>query len=64
MKKIFFLMISICLAISVIAQTNVDVFKSKNIKSTMLKAAEWQIKNPKHPSYDWTNGAFYAGLFA
>ena len=30
----------------------------------MLKVAEWQLKNPKHELNDWTNGAFYAGIFA
>lgn len=48
--------------------TNYDpqaVFFSDNyIKSTMLKAAKWQLKNPKHHIRDWTNGAFYAGIFA
>lgn len=39
-------------------------FSDNYIKSIMLKAAEWQLKNPKHPIKDWTNGAFYAGIFA
>jgi rhamnogalacturonyl hydrolase YesR len=30
----------------------------------MLKVADWQLKNPKHELTDWTNGAFYAGVFA
>lgn len=30
----------------------------------MLKVADWQLKNPKHSLTDWTNGAFYAGVFA
>lgn len=41
-----------------------DIFKSKNIKAKMLRVADWQLKNPKHPLTDWTNGAFYAGVFA
>lgn len=45
------------------AQT-IDVFNKKNIKERMLKVADWQLKNPKHEPYDWTNGAFYAGVFA
>jgi unsaturated rhamnogalacturonyl hydrolase len=40
------------------------VFKPKTIKATMLKATEWQLRNPKHKLYDWTNGAFYAGVMA
>lgn len=39
-------------------------FSDNYIKSIMLKAAEWQLKNPKHHIKDWTNGAFYAGIFA
>ncbi len=30
----------------------------------MLKVADWQLKNPKHEPNDWTNGAFYARVFA
>lgn len=29
----------------------------------MLKVAVWQLKNPTHAPNDWTNGAFYAGIF-
>ena len=43
---------------------NVDVFKRKNIEAKMLSVAKWQLANPKHELYDWTNGAFYAGVFA
>ena len=39
-------------------------FNGKYIKQTMNKVAGWQIKNPKHAQSDWTNGAFYAGMFA
>lgn len=41
-----------------------DIFKKKTIKEKMLKVADWQLKNPKHAPDDWTNGAFYAGVFA
>jgi rhamnogalacturonyl hydrolase YesR len=30
----------------------------------MLTAAQWQIAHPNHAANDWTNGAFYAGVFA
>ena len=40
------------------------VFAAKNIKKTMNKATFWQLENPKHKLYDWTNGAFYAGVVA
>lgn len=36
----------------------------KKIKEDMLRVAEWQLAHPKHDLTDWTNGAFYAGLFA
>ena len=45
------------------AQSN-DIFKRKSIEARMLKVAKWQLANPKHELYDWTNGAFYAGVFA
>jgi len=41
-----------------------DVFKRKYIESKMLLVAKWQLANPKHDLWDWTNGAFYAGVFA
>ncbi len=40
------------------------IFKPKEIKKAMIKAAQWQLANPKHELYDWTNGAFYAGISA
>ncbi len=39
-------------------------FDGKYIKQVMNQVAEWQIAHPKHKQYDWTNGAFYAGMFA
>ena len=30
----------------------------------MIKVVRWQLANPKHELFDWTNGAFYAGMFA
>ncbi len=39
-------------------------FKPKEIKKAMIKAAMWQFNNPKHNLWDWTNGAFYAGVSA
>jgi unsaturated rhamnogalacturonyl hydrolase len=50
-------------SINIFAQ-NGDVFKRKFIKERMLKVADWQLKNPNHELTDWTNGAFYAGVFA
>lgn len=41
-----------------------NVFDKEYIKSRMIDATNWQLKNPKHTSTDWTNGAFYTGVFA
>ncbi len=40
------------------------VFKARYIKSTLLRVARWQLAHPRHAPTDWTNGAFYAGVFA
>lgn len=65
MKKqiVFLLLISLVCAAVGKAQTT-DIFQKKNIKAKMLRVAAWQLKNPKHELTDWTNGAFYAGVFA
>jgi rhamnogalacturonyl hydrolase YesR len=41
-----------------------DVFNRKNIEAKMLLVAKWQLANPKHDPWDWTNGAFFAGVYA
>jgi rhamnogalacturonyl hydrolase YesR len=41
-----------------------NIFARKTIEQRMLKVAEWQLGHPNHALYDWTNGAFYAGVFA
>lgn len=74
MKKINYLLFFVCTLsvlyackISKEANDNADnnrYFDKKYIKSIMIKTAEWQLKNPKHNLKDWTNGAFYSGLFA
>src|SRR5258708_7205754 len=51
------------LAITAVAQIP-DIFNRKNIEARMLSVAKWQLANPKHGLYDWTDGAFYAGVFA
>ncbi len=55
-----------CILISefVSAQTK-DLFEKSNIKTAMLQVADWQMKHSNNkPLNDWTNGAFYAGVFA
>src|SRR5262249_27833543 len=41
-----------------------SLFDRSFIKDRMSKVADWQRANPNHRLYDWTNGAFYAGIFA
>ena len=48
---------------SLFAQSD-EIFKRKEIERRMLSVAKWQLANPKHELNDWTNGAFYAGVFA
>jgi len=57
--------ISVFLLPSVYGQREDCVFKKKNIKSVMLKTAKWQLNHPtEHDPRHWTNGAFYAGIYA
>ena len=65
MKRNFFIFVFLISAgsFAIRAQTP-DAFDRKTIKERMLKVAAWQLANPKHEAYDWTNGAFYAGVFA
>ena len=67
MKKIvgIFLFLLLLSATVFAEKSNQDkLFRKSYIKKTMLKALDWQLKHPKHQLYDWTNGAFYAGVYA
>ena len=65
MKHNILLLSAFCLIFSACTQTaEKDYFSPKYIKSIMEKTADWQLKHPKHAQNDWTNGAFYAGVFA
>jgi rhamnogalacturonyl hydrolase YesR len=59
-SALFFAVFTATLAIA----QSPEIFKRKFIEQRMLKVAKWQLANPKHELYDWTNGAFYAGVFA
>ena len=66
MKKIILAVSALCMIFSAFAQP-IDTrkyFDKKYIRSVMIKATDWQLKNPKHDPKEWTNGAFYAGVFA
>ncbi|KAB7730410.1 glycoside hydrolase family 88 protein [Rudanella paleaurantiibacter] len=41
-----------------------NVFDRAYIHDVMIRATDWQLAHPKHKLTDWTNGAFYAGVWA
>ena len=63
-SRLFFALLVTCSFVVSVAAQDAELFKRKNIESRMLSVAKWQLANPKHKLYDWTNGAFYAGVFA
>lgn len=65
-RTILTLLATILLCGTTMAQKagNEKLFKDSYIRKTMRKALDWQLDHPKHELYDWTNGAFYAGVFA
>lgn len=63
-KRIFLILIALLIVVTSNYAQGEDIFQSKNIKVRMLKVTDWQLNNPNHPLTDWTNGAFYAGVFA
>ena len=65
-KKIIALFLLVFIASSGFSKSadNNKLFTAGYIKKTMKKVTAWQLKNPKHESTDWTNGAFYAGVSA
>ena len=66
MKRILsILLLIILVSITVFSKNKQDkVFQHKQIKKKMTIAAMWQLAHPKHELWDWTNGAFYAGISA
>ena len=63
--KNFLLLLSFCLIFNVSTYAgNKKYFDKKYIRSVMEKTTDWQLKHPKYAQNDWTNGAFYAGVFA
>lgn len=64
-KTLVFLLAILLMGSNVWAKSKSDnVFKPKYIKKAMAKAALWQLNHPNHDLWDWTNGAFYAGISA
>lgn len=66
MRKMITLFILALVSTATFAKTEntQKLFKAGNIKKNMKNVTAWQLKNPKHEPTDWTNGAFYAGVFA
>jgi len=62
-KLVLSLLICLAFVCSASAQS-VDIFQRKPIEERMLRVAKWQLANPNHELFDWTNGAFFAGIFA
>jgi unsaturated rhamnogalacturonyl hydrolase len=46
------------------APVDAAYFKPKFIKEQLLATARWQLAHPRHEATDWTNAAFYSGVFA
>ncbi len=54
----------ILLSLSVSAQKVSYPTSKGKIKKVMKSVCDWQLANPKHEPWHWTNGAFYAGVSA
>ncbi|MBL7966752.1 MAG: glycoside hydrolase family 88 protein [Prolixibacteraceae bacterium] len=64
-KNIYLVLLLLVVSASVFSRNNQEKYlQPKQIKKVMTKAAMWQLANPKHELWDWTNGAFYAGISA
>lgn len=64
MKRLLMGLLLIVVVMTAAGQDGKRIFRDRQIRRNMLRAAEWQLQNPKHNLFDWTNGAFYAGVFA
>jgi rhamnogalacturonyl hydrolase YesR len=68
LSKLFFLFCIIATILSTGCSTSpwTSVSQPEYIKNTLNKVTEWQLAHPKNEASqrDWTNGAFYAGVFA
>jgi rhamnogalacturonyl hydrolase YesR len=64
MKKIIHLLVITLLFYGCSTKEADTYFEASTIKPLLDKVAGWQLKHPKHEPRDWTNGAFYAGVYA
>ncbi|HTK38963.1 MAG TPA: glycoside hydrolase family 88 protein [Pyrinomonadaceae bacterium] len=58
-----FIALILIVVFGVEAQENTP-FKKNAIEARMFKVAEWQLAHPNHELFQWTNAAFYAGIFS
>ncbi len=65
-KQLITLIVLVFMASASFSKTTDDkkIFSPDYIRKTMKSVTEWQLKNSRHELTDWTNGAFYAGVFA
>ena len=64
-RTLSFLLIIMLVGLNVFSKSKQEKdFQPKHIKKAMMTAALWQLAHPKHDLWDWTNGAFYAGISA
>jgi rhamnogalacturonyl hydrolase YesR len=54
----------VCIMVAQDVANTKKFFDRKYIESTMELVTKWQLAHPNHEPRDWTNGAFYAGVFA
>ncbi|MDR0844525.1 MAG: glycoside hydrolase family 88 protein [Tannerella sp.] len=64
MKKVLFIICTLFIVSGCTSDPDAKYFEEQYIRSTVEKVAGWQLNHPKHQLCDWTNGAFYAGVFA
>ena len=65
MKKIIILSVLMLNMILAASAQDANLFAPDYIKPVLLKIADWQLnQSNKKKLNDWTNGAFYAGVFA
>lgn len=62
-RLFFIIVLAVFCSVNTSGQSH-DMFARTTIEARMLAVAKWQLANPKHNLWDWTNGAFYAGVFA
>ena len=64
LSKLLIFIFFISVSNNILAQRS-PIFKAANIKSNMIRVADWQFKHSNgKPENTWTNATFYAGVFS